>query len=172
MNIPEEMVDIVDETDNVLYSVSKREAHKKGFLHRTVISEVKDSNGRWMLVRQASDRQDAGQFVSPIGGHVMAGESEDDALKREAEEELGFKDIKLKLVGKVVFNRNVRNRQENHYFILYEVDSDEKPQLNHESVEYKYFTDEELKTALKETPEEFGDAFKFLVKTFYPYLLV
>lgn len=66
----QERVDIVDEQDNVLYQTTKQEAHKKGLLHRTVISEVKDSKGRWILVKQSSDRQDAGQYVSPVGGHI------------------------------------------------------------------------------------------------------
>ncbi|MBI5220266.1 MAG: hypothetical protein HY978_00310, partial [Candidatus Liptonbacteria bacterium] len=37
---------------------------------------------------------------------------------------------------------------------------------------YKAFTEKELRSALKNTPELFGDAFHFVVKTFYPNLLV
>ena len=104
------MVDVVDENNNVLYSATKENAHKKGLLHRTIIAEVIDSKGKWMLVK----------------------------------------------------------RIENHYFILYEIFSDEKPRLNHESESYSTFTREELKTRIKNKPTEFGQAFHFLVKTFYP----
>lgn len=41
----DEQIDIVDEDCNVLFSTSKREAHAKGLLHRTVIAEIRDSNG-------------------------------------------------------------------------------------------------------------------------------
>ena len=84
----EEAVDIVDENCKVLFSVPKSEAHEKGLLHRTVIAEIKDNQGRWLLVRQASHKQDAGQFVSPVGGHVKSGETAEEALKREVLEEV------------------------------------------------------------------------------------
>ncbi len=166
-----EQVDIVDEQDNVLYSTSKKEAHEKGLLHRCVVSEVKDSQGRWLLVKQASDRQDAGQYVSPVGGHVKAGESIEDALRREALEEVGLTDIHFTYTGKKIFNRDVIGRHENHYFSLYEIHSDEKLTLNHESVGYEAFTDDQLRQELKDNPQKFGDAFTFVLKNFYPHIL-
>ncbi|MFH1769560.1 MAG: NUDIX hydrolase [Parcubacteria group bacterium] len=171
MTNTDEKIDIVDENDNVLYQAYKKEAHEKGLLHRTIISEIIDSQGKWIMVKQASDRQDAGQYVSPVGGHVQVGETEAEALKREALEEAGVKDFEFKLIGKRIFNRNVLNRQENHYFILYEIQTDEKIVTNEEAVSYKVFTKKELKDALKSTPEIFGGAFHFVVKTFYPDLL-
>ncbi len=166
-----EQVDIVDENDRVFSSTSKQEAHEKGLLHRTVISEVIDSKGRWLFVKQSSTRQDAGQYVSPVGGHVKAKESEDEALRRETLEELGIKDFTFRLVGKAIFQRTVLNRNENHFFILYEITSDAQPVLNHESESYQYWTREEIKEALKTNPGMFGDAFHFVVKTFYRDLL-
>lgn len=168
---PEEVVDVVNESDEVLSQITKGEAHEKGLLHRTTIGEVIDSQGRWILVRQSSDRQDAGQYVSPVGGHVKAGESEDDALKREAMEECGIEGFDFKLVGKKIFNRDILGRHENHYFILYEIYSDKEIKINEESVSYKAFTKDELKDTLKKTPEMFGAAFHFVLKEFYPELL-
>ena len=167
----DEIVDIVNEVDEVLYQVPKKEAHEKGLLHRTTISEIIDSQGRRVMVRQSSDRQDAGQYVSPVGGHVRAGETEDDALKREAMEECGLADFKFKFIGKRVFNRDVLGRHENHYFVLYEIYSDKEIVINEESESYKLFTEQEIKDALKNTPEVFGAAFHFVVKMFYPRLL-
>lgn len=166
-----EQVDIIDENLKVLYSCDKSEAHEKGLLHATVIAEVHNSKGEWMLVKQASDKQDAGQYVSPVGGHVAAGESFEDALRRETDEEVGIKDFGSKLVGKAIFNRKVRNKHENHYFILYEIYTDTLPTLNEESVEYEYFSPEELKQQYHENPSKFGDAFHFVVQTFYKDLI-
>ncbi|KKU44213.1 MAG: NUDIX hydrolase [Parcubacteria group bacterium GW2011_GWA2_46_7] len=104
----DEPVDIVDEKDEVVGTTFKHQAHREGLLHRTVIAEVIGTDGKWTLIKQASDRQDAGQFVSPIGGHVAAGELEKDALKREANEEYGLDgDISFKLIGKKIFSREV-----------------------------------------------------------------
>ena len=167
-----EYVDIVDEKGAVLNFVPKPEAHQKGLLHKTVISEVVDSKGRWLLVVQAGDRQDAGQYVSPVGGHVQAGETEIEGLKREANEELGLEgNFKYEYVGRAIFNRFVLGRQENHFFILYKIYSDAEPKLNEESESCAYFTENELKKEMKDNPKLFGDAFIFVVKTFFPHLL-
>jgi 8-oxo-dGTP pyrophosphatase MutT (NUDIX family) len=168
---PDEIVGIVDEDDKVLYQAVKKDAHEKGLLHRTTIGQLKDSQGRWILVKQSPDKQDAGRYVCPVGGHVQAGETEDVALKREAEEECGLSGFEYKLINKKIYNRNVLNRQENHYFIYYEIYSDEKITLNEESVGYQLFTDQEMKDTLRNTPEYFGLSFHFVVSAFYPELL-
>lgn len=167
-----ELVDIVDEEDNVLYQTTKEEAHIRGLLHRTVISEIRDGQGRFLLVKQASDRQDALQYVSPVGGHVRAGESEIEALKREAFEEAGLYNFKYKIIGKFIFNRFIIGRQENHYFIVYESYTDNKLRLNDEAVGYKSFTRKELKERLAFSRNEFGDAYIRVVVNFYPNLLI
>ncbi len=167
----EEQVDIVDERNRVLYQTSKQEAHEKGLLHRCIIAEVIDGEGKWTLVKQAYDRQDAGQYVSPVGGHVRAGESETDVLKREALEELGLTDFTYKYIGKAIYNRFVKNRRENHFFILYEIYTDQEPTLNHESVEFRKFSRDEIKQTLVQNPHVFGDAYHFVVKEFYPEIM-
>jgi isopentenyl-diphosphate Delta-isomerase len=164
----DEMVDIVDENNTVLHHCLKREAHDKGLLHRTILAEVIDSKGNWLLVKQSSSRQDAGQYVSPVGGHIRTGESEKEALKREAFEELGLTVFTYKFIGKGIFNRHILNRYENHLFILYEIYSDQEPKLNHESASFRRFTTDELKKEMIENPLIFGDAWWFAVKKFYP----
>jgi len=167
----DELVDIVNENQDKIEVVKKKEAHERGLLHKTVISEVIDSKGRWLFVKQASDRQDAGQYVSPVGGHVTSGETNDEALKREANEELGLTgNYKYELVGKAIFDRSILGRQENHYFIVYKIYSDAEPKLNHESESCRYFTESELKAELAEHPEYFGDAFHFVAKNIFPHL--
>lgn len=162
-----EYVDIVDEKGAVVSSITKDEAHKSGLLHVTVISEVINSKGEWLLVKQAGDRQDAGQYVSPIGGHVKSKESLVDTLKREALEEVGLKDFKFEFVGKGIFNREVLGRKENHYFIMYKIFSDEEATLNNESVSCERFTVEQIKKELEMNPKKFGAAFHFVWKRFF-----
>ncbi len=167
-----ELVDVVNERGEVLEVVEKHEAHERGLLHKTVVSEVIDSQGRWLLVRQSNDRQDPGQYVSPMGGHVMAGETEDAALRREVAEELDLRgDYAFDRVGGVVLNRYVLGRQENHFLVVYKIYSDAPPVLNEESESYSYFTESELRSALREHPELFGKPFLFLLEKFFPHLL-
>lgn len=167
---PHELVDIVDESDTALYQAAKSEAHAKGLLHRTVTAGLINSKGDWILVEQAADRQDASQYVWPMGGHVQAGEAIETAVQREVMEEMGMSDFEFCLIGKTIFRRNVLGRDENHLFILYEIHSDAQPQISHESVGYKTFSAMDLKQIIKERPELFGGSFHFVVKPFYPEL--
>ena len=168
----DEMVNIVDVENKNLGVVSKREAHEKGLLHPCVVAMIHNSRGEWLLVRQAADRQDAGQYVAPVGGHVQAGEDKDDALRREAAEEVGFVDnFTFRYLGSGVFDRHVIGRHENHLFLMYEIESDAVPKLNHESESYRYFPEDELKRLLQEEPDLFGHACHFSIQSYFGHLL-
>jgi 8-oxo-dGTP pyrophosphatase MutT (NUDIX family) len=161
-------VDVVNENNEIVAKVTKEEAHKQGLLHRTVVAQVIGADKRWTLIKQSSDRQDAGKFACPIGGHIESGETEDEALFREANEEYGLaKGFNYRLVGRAVFYREVLGRKENHYYIFYEIYTDQEPALNEESVSFKKFSEEDLRAKLIGNPDQIGDGLKFVLKTFY-----
>lgn len=168
----EELVDAITPDGKRLGTVRKTVAHQNGLLHKTVIAQLINRRGEFCFVRQAADKQDAGQFVSPIGGHVSAGETDDEALIRECQEECGITPIKYKLIGTTIYNREVIGRKENHYFVVYEINTDQDPVLNHESIEFKWMTTEEIKSTLKSKPNTFGAAWHHLFKTFHPEIYV
>lgn len=164
---PDELVDIVDDELNVLHQATKLKAHSEGLLHKTVIAGVRNSKGQLILVKQASDRQDAGQFVSPVGGHVRVGESEEEALKREALEEIGLDEIEFRFLGQAIYNREVIGRKENHYFIYYEILTDENLKLGAESECFEHFSLEQIEKELEIYPAKYGAAYKFIYDSFY-----
>jgi ADP-ribose pyrophosphatase YjhB (NUDIX family) len=163
----DEQVNIVDKDNNILYQVSKGESHQKGLLHETVIAELVDPEGNWTLVKQAAHKQDKSQYVSPVGGHVTAGESWEQALKSEASEEIGITNFKFKFINKAIFNRPVNGHQENHYFIVYEIYANHTPKLNDESVSFKKFSKAQIVQLAKQNSPLFGDAFYFVLKNIY-----
>ena len=167
----DEQVDIITVDGKYLRIVSKSTAHQKGLLHKTVIAELINSRGEFCFVRQAGDKQDAGQFVSPVGGHVSAGESDEHALIRECQEECGITPTNYKLIGKTIYNREVIGRKENHFFVVYEIYTEEDPVLNHESVEFKRFTKVDIKSLVQSNPAIFGAAWHHVFKIFYPSIL-
>lgn len=166
----DEQVDIVDINNQVIAATGKSTAHKDGLLHRTVIAELVNSLGEFCFVKQAGDKQDPGQFVSPIGGHVTAGENVEDALIRECQEEVGFTPKTYKFIGSTIYSRHVIGRHENHLFLVYEINCDKDPILNHESVEFRWFSPKEIKAKLKSHPGLFGAAWHHLFKNLYPNL--
>lgn len=164
----DEQLDIINEQNEVVGTSGKSVAHKDGLLHRIVIGELVNSKGEYCFVRQASDRQDAGQFVSPIGGHVGAGESGDDALIRECQEECGFTPNNFQFIGKTIYNREVIGRKENHLFLVYVIHTDEDPILNHESVEFKWFSVKDIQSTIASSPQTFGAAWHHVFKYIFP----
>ncbi|OGG04971.1 hypothetical protein A2Z33_06800 [Candidatus Gottesmanbacteria bacterium RBG_16_52_11] len=170
MDTGDEPVDIINEMREFQFSCPKREAHARGLLHPTILAEVIDSEGNWTLVKQAHDRQDAGRYVSPVGGHIRSGESDAASLKREAYEEMGLKKFKYQHIGSAVYYREIIGRKENHLFVLFEIYTDQEPALNHESVSLRVFPQAVLKQQMKEHPELFGDAWHFVANTFYRQL--
>jgi 8-oxo-dGTP pyrophosphatase MutT (NUDIX family) len=166
----QEQVDIINEAGEVIRQEYKVDAHKHGWQHKTVIAYLKYGDD-WALVVQAADRQDAGQLVAPVGGHVSAGESDIEALLRESEEEIGTRNITYKHVGNARFHRQVIGRDENHLFIVYEITTDDDINLGSEAVSIERFTPDQLKQAIAEQPERFGDAFYFNLEMFYPEYL-
>ena len=165
-----EIVEIVDETGNAIRQALKTDAHQHGWLHKTVIGYLRYGED-WALVRQASDRQDAGQLVAPVGGHVTAGETNEAALIRESDEEIGTANINYKYIGTAQFHRQVIGRDENHLFVVYEIASEDELTLGSEAVAIERFTTDELKQALVSSPEQFGAAFYFVFEHFYPEYL-
>lgn len=166
-----EIVDVIDSKGNILYQETKEKAHLDGLLHKTVIGEVINSKGEVLLIKPSSHKQDAGQFVSPVGGHVTSGESNEEALKREALEEIGLTDTHYSFVGEAILDRQVIGRHENHMFLVYEILSDKDPILSDESVSFQWFTKDQLKRELINNRGNFGEAYLFVLKNFYKDLL-
>lgn len=170
MSDQEELIDIVNKKGKVIGTATRAEAHEKGLLHKTVLAQVHDSKGNWILIRQSADRQDPGMHVSPMGGHVDSGETDDDAMRRETAEELGITNFAYTRLGTFIFDRHVLGRHENHYFIVYRIDSDQPFTINHEIESYTTFSEADLKRAMKETPERFGPTLFLVARHFYPHI--
>lgn len=164
MNNIDEQIDIINENNIVIGTTGKSIAHRDGLLHRIVIGEIINSKGEYCFVKQAGDRQDPGQFVSPIGGHVGAGETPEAALIRECQEECGITPKNFKFVGQTIYNREVIGRRENHLFLIYSIQSDQDPTLNHESTEFRWFSVKEIKLALESHDKSFGAAWHHVFK--------
>ena len=86
----DEILDIVDAEDRVIGRAPRGEATAKRLRHRCVFILARDADDRIFVHRRTAEK-----LVFPsmhdmfVGGVVGAGESYDEAAKREAEEELG-----------------------------------------------------------------------------------
>jgi 8-oxo-dGTP pyrophosphatase MutT (NUDIX family) len=102
--VTEELVDIVDDADRVIATVTRAEMRARRLQHRSVGVAVMSTDGR-LLIHRRSDDKDIwpGWWDIAAGGVVTSGETYDEAARRELSEELGIMDGDLQYVGQARF---------------------------------------------------------------------
>jgi isopentenyldiphosphate isomerase len=132
-NEPEELIDLVDESDRVIGTVRKGEANRDPSLrHREVAVLI--HRGDRLLWQQRSWAKEVmpGVWDVACAGHVRAGASPEQSAHRELSEELGF-DTRLVFVER----RLVQLPNETHFAYVYwgAAAPDVRPQRNVDEVE-------------------------------------
>jgi len=95
-----ELVDIVDDDDRVIATVTRAEMRAGRLQHRCVSIAVVGSDGRLLVHRRADDKDVwPGMWDIAAGGVVAAGEGYDAAAVRELAEELGVHVERLEHLG-------------------------------------------------------------------------
>lgn len=86
----DELVDVVDEDDRVIDTVTRREMRAGNLLHRCTYVIVQNSGGE-AYVHKRTGTKDVypGMYDVTAGGVLAAGESYDEGARRELAEELG-----------------------------------------------------------------------------------
>ncbi|HEY7627219.1 MAG TPA: NUDIX domain-containing protein [Ilumatobacteraceae bacterium] len=156
----EELVDIVDDADQVITTVTRAEMRRRRLQHRSVGIAVMSSDGR-LLIHRRSDDKDIwpGWWDIAAGGVVTAGESYDDAARRELAEELGIVDAKFHYIGAARF----ADEQLAAIFHLYRVVHDGPFSFDDgEIVEVRWVTLSELE-AMRVTHRFVPDSFTVLL---------
>lgn len=83
-----ELLNVYDTGGVVVGSMRRGDAKAKGFAAGAVQLLLMDEGGRILLQRRREDKENGGLWDKSVGGHVQAGETFDQALLREANEEL------------------------------------------------------------------------------------
>ncbi len=88
---PDEVFDVVDENDKVLYPLTRGEIHKRHLRHRAVHIFWLNQAGELCLQRRSYAKDNSpGYLSSSCAGHVDSGENYIQAAVREFREELGI----------------------------------------------------------------------------------
>ncbi|MFW6310598.1 MAG: NUDIX domain-containing protein [Prolixibacteraceae bacterium] len=95
----EEWVPLVNEKGKVTGQAPRSQVHNGSkLLHPVVHLHVLNRNKTILLQKRPETKQiQPGKWDTAVGGHISAGETLDDALKKEAFEEIGLKDFSAKL---------------------------------------------------------------------------
>ena len=87
-----ELLEVVDENNKLTGEIKERNIiHEKGIWHREVVVWVMNENGEMLLQKRASTKKQEPNKWGLCAGHIDAGETTENALLRELEEELGIK---------------------------------------------------------------------------------
>jgi len=88
--MPNEII-LVNELDNMVGTMEKMEAHRKGLLHRAFSVFIFNDKGELLLQQRAFDKyHSAGLWTNSCCSHPAPGEATKDAAIRRTFEELGF----------------------------------------------------------------------------------
>jgi isopentenyldiphosphate isomerase len=101
VNPADELVNVVDEDDRVVATVTRGEVRRRQLLHRCTYVLLRNADGE-ILVHRRTDTKDIfpGAYDVFAGGVCAAGESYDDCARREIAEELGAVGADLRFLFK------------------------------------------------------------------------
>ena len=101
----DELFPVVDASGRVIGSARRRECHGGSMLlHPVVHLHLFDADGRLYLQKRPAWKDiQPGRWDTAVGGHVAYGETIDEALRREAREELGLESFEAEFVRSYVF---------------------------------------------------------------------
>ena len=161
-----EKVILVNEEDKEIGTISKKEAHKQGLLHRAVSAFVFDTKGRLLLQQRAIDKYHSnGLWSNTACTHPRPNESNIDAINRRLKEEMGI-DANLTKKNDFIYKALLDNDLIEHEFdhVFFGV-SDQVPEINTSEVsDFKYISYLDLITDIELFPHKYTSWFKIILK--------
>jgi isopentenyldiphosphate isomerase len=96
----EELLEVVTEKGEIIKTLPRSEIHgNPSLIHRVVHVLVFNDAGELLLQKRSMSKDVApGKWDTSVGGHVNSGETLEEAVKREMEEELGIMKCSLKFL--------------------------------------------------------------------------
>lgn len=156
---------LVDEQDNVLGSMDKMEAHRKGILHRAFSIMIFNSKGELLLQKRSRNKyHSGGLWTNACCSHPKLNESINDATRKRLKYEMGI-DIQPTYVYKFIYecklNKDLKEHELDHVFTG---NFDGTPIINPDEVEdWKFVTMQYLHEDICQHPDRYTIWFKLIL---------
>ncbi len=149
-----EMIDVYNKNNEFLgYSKTRDEVHEENLFHRHVSAWIMNYEGKILLQQRAfTKKKNPGKWAK-TGGHVDAGESCIDALKREIKEEIGLNITDIEEIN--VFKSENPNYFSHNYIVFTNLNEEEFILQKEEVNSVKYYDIEELESYKKDNNKDF-----------------
>lgn len=145
----EELFPVVDENGKEISKAPRHICHngKSMLLHPVVHLHLFNKKGELYLQKRAATKDLLpGSWDTSVGGHISPGESPEEALEREAAEELGLKNIRYRFINKYIWESD----RERELVYSYTGCSEEMPVVNPDEIdEGRFWTREEISESLE-----------------------
>ena len=153
-----ELIDIFDENNKYLgYSLGRSKVHKENLWHHHVSAWIMNYNGEILLQQRALDKKKNPGKWARTGGHVDAGETPEQSIKREVYEEIGLKvnDDEIKNI-EIFKSINPNEYYYSYGYIFFTHYKEDDFLLQKEEVNaVKYYTIEELEEIRKKDDKNY-----------------
>lgn len=157
-----DLVILVDESDNETGYLNKLEAHQKGVLHRAFSILIFNSAGELLLQKRAADKyHSAGLWTNTCCSHPKPKESMTEAVQRRLKEEMGIEcqtNFAYKFLYRAELDKGLIEHEFDYVFIGL---CDDTPVINtHEVADWKFVSLIEIRKDLVKKPEAYTFWFK------------
>ena len=129
---PQEILDLVDEQDNVIGSATRKEVYAQGLRnYRVVHAFIINSEGKlWIPRRSTAKKLYPNGLDYSIAGHVESGETYEEGLLKESQEEvnLDLNEVPFREIARF----NPYTNEVHCFQRVYEITSDKAPEYNKE----------------------------------------
>jgi isopentenyldiphosphate isomerase len=157
--VSDELLQLVDRRGRPAGSAPRRVCHGDPSLIQAVVHlYLFDAQGRlYLQKRSASKDTYPGCWDASVGGHLAPGESPEQALAREAREELSLEPSGAQPLGHYL----LRDSYESEYVFAYRAEGDSRPRPNPEEIEEGgFFALEEIRAWIRREPQAFTPQFR------------
>lgn len=147
-----EYFDIVDENNNLTGKTEEREiVHTTGLWHREVAVWVINEKGELLLQKRSASKKQAPNKWGICAGHIDTGETPENAIVREIEEEIGLQ-VSINELKEIYISKKSgkHNNRFQYTYVLKTNKKIEEYKIQYEELsELKYITLAELKMILE-----------------------
>jgi isopentenyl-diphosphate delta-isomerase len=168
----EEQVVLVSETDEILGTMEKMQAHENGILHRAFSVFLFNDKGEMLLQKRAAEKYHSpNQWTNAVCSHPRVDETYLQGAKRRMKEELGIDTElteKFSFIYKADVGQKLWEHELDHVFTgTFNGDFN----LNEEEVsEVRYIGMDDLNREMRARPEHFTEWFKIILEEYQHHL--